>query len=237
MFAVRIFTILFLFTISYLLFFYSPLHRKDNIENYWIWAGILPRDVPANNILYVYQGVFIVKEDNYFFKRKGLYPHPIKAKELYLVFRIEGGLPDPENFAKLGMFYIASWQKHKIMVRGIQLDFDSPTAKLLKYNEFLINFRKFLPIEYKLSITGLGDWVINGNSETLIKMSKSIDEMVFQLYQGRKSLPGTDFYVEKIAKLNFPFKAGFLINQPYKNLIVKLKKNKYYLGEIFFLQK
>lgn len=211
--------------------------ERNNTQDYWIWAGILPRDAPLNEGLYIYQGVIIQKEGNIHFVKKGLFPHPIIAKKLYLVFRLEGSLPDPTKLANLILIYVANWQRYRVSIEGIQLDFDSPSARLLQYNNFLVDFRKAFPRNYKVSITGLGDWVLNGNREILTKMARSIDEIVFQLYQNRNQLAKGEIYVNKLMKLDFPFKVGFLIDQSYQKYIAKLSKSEYYLGEVFFLQK
>lgn len=224
-------------SISCLLFFYPKPINRNYFKEYWVWAGILPENIPPSNTLYVYQGVSIQKEGEKYFVKKGLFPHPINAKALYLVFRIEGGLPEPANLTNIILIYIAEWQKYGTNIVGIQLDFDSPTAQLLKYNEFLVVFRKLLPLNFKISITGLGDWVRSGNTQILSAMTKSIDEIVFQLYQVRKLLPDINLYIEELTKMRFPFKIGLLANQPLQVNIVKLLNNPYYLGEIIFLQK
>ncbi|MCC2646944.1 MAG: hypothetical protein K0R02_1009, partial [Rickettsiaceae bacterium] len=129
------------------------------------------------------------------------------------------------------------WQKHNVTIKGIQLDFDSPTSKLLQYSKFLNNLRLILPSNYKLSITGLGDWIISGDPKVLTEITQNIDEIIFQLYQGRSVFPNIDLYVDNLSKLKIPFKIGLLDKYPYKKLLVKLKENNNYKGLVLFIQR
>ncbi len=225
-----------LFAIS--LFLLLPANALANSSTaYWVWAGILPKDVPENNRLYIYQGAIKQESEKLYFTRKGIYPSPLKAKEVYLAFRLQGELPDPDKIVKITTDFVNQWQQHDVAITGIQLDFDSATAKLLSYSEFLKQYRSQLPKTLKLSITGLGDWVLYGNPKTLKEISETTDEIIFQLYQGRKPLPEIDRYVEGLATLQVPFKVGFLSKYPYQNYIDVLNKNEYFKGIVLFVQK
>jgi hypothetical protein len=215
-----------------------PLYADNEIQGYWNWAGIEPpKNISSNTDLYIYQGVIRVKGQKGTFNRKGLYPFPINASNIYLVYRIEGGLPDPVKLKHLLKANAQDWQKHNVAIKGIQLDFDSPTSKLLQYSKFLNNLRKELPSNYKLSITGLGDWIISGDPKVLTEITQNIDEIIFQLYQGRSVFSNIDLYVNNLVKLNIPFKIGLLDKYPYKKTLVKLKENNNYKGLVLFIQR
>lgn len=163
-------------------FFYA--FKKQTPLDYWIWAGIRPEKHMAHSVLYLYQGEISITKGRVTYERAGLYPHP-RAKAIFLVYRIVGELPSPHVIARLFESSANLWHRHHVNVVGMQLDFDSPTSKLLQYNNFLYKIRHYLPSTYKVSITGLGDWVISGDQKILREMSKYTDEIIFQLYQGR----------------------------------------------------
>jgi hypothetical protein len=133
-------------------------------ESYWIWAGItVPADI-QEKVLYIYQGTLTKEAEENKFRRLGLFPFSGKAKELNLVFRIETLDPSP-RFVNTVICYLDEWERKGNTVHGVQLDFDAPTAKLLQYSDFLIDFRSRLPKKYRLSVTGLGDWLFAADSK------------------------------------------------------------------------
>lgn len=205
--------------------------------SYWLWAGITPEDAPANSELYVHQGHFSVNDGQTSFERHGLFPHPLKCTKLYLVYRIDGGLPDAKTILNIFARNVRSWQRHPVTVIGIQLDFDSPTSQLLIYSKYLEDFRKLLPKEFLLSITGLGDWAMNGNEDAMRRISSTTDEIVFQLYQGREHLPDIDFYLTALADYPLPFRIGLLQGEVLSKRIDDVRDNDNFHGTIYFIQK
>lgn len=201
--------------------------------SYWLWAGITSKDVPPNAESYVYQGLITPS----MYRRIGLYPHPIKSKKLYLVYRLEGALPDAATVVSIFQRSAVQWQNHSAIPNGLQLDFDSPTSKLLIYSNFLKEIRKRLPQQYALSITGLGDWAIYGNKQAMQSIAEVTDEIVFQLYQGWVPLPDIENYVKAFKNYPMPFRVGLLSRYPSKNYIAILKKNHNFNGVIYFIQK
>ena len=234
----KLFLFFVLALVGSLIFFHYKNETLPLIKGYWIWAGVLPASLPSSapTTLYVYQGVIIKKQGREFFIKKGLSPHSIKASDLYLVFRIEGDLPTPSHVVHLIESFCNDWKKHNVRVSGIQLDFDAPTSKLLVYSSFLKTVRAGLSQFFKLSITGLGDWVVF-NTHDLILLSQTTDEIVFQLYQGRSYIPNLNFYLRKLSHLRIPFKVGILSPQLSKKEIDMLKKNPYFKGMLIFLQR
>ena len=171
------------------------------------------------------------------FSRKGLYPYPISAKEVYLTYRLQGGLPNPDSMIQALENWAKDWERHGAKISGFQLDFDSPTSGLLRYGDYLKQVRDKLSPKYKLSITGLGDWVLSGDQEALQSIATTVDEIIFQLYQGRKPFTNIDTYIEKFGQLQVEFKVGFLGSSDYQKSVAKLRKNKYFKGAVLFIQK
>lgn len=223
----------------YLFFTLSGCSRQvffERPESYWIWAGITAPDSLQKESLYIYQGTLTKKSEEITFKRQGLYPFPSKSKELYLVFRVEV-LDFSPRFINTIISYIDEWEHKGNTVRGVQLDFDSPTAKLLQYSDFLENFRSRLPKNYRLSITGLGDWLFAADSKALPQVGSMVDEVVFQLYQGRKPFHDKTNYLIKLNQLKFHYKVGLLRDDHCEIAVSSaLAENPFYLGNIYFLQ-
>ncbi len=210
---------------------------KHTSVSYWLWAGITANEAPANSELYVFQGRLYVEEGKTAYERLGLYPHPIKSSKLVLVYRLEGQLPDAKTVIEVFKRGVAQWQRHPIVISGIQLDFDSPTAKLLEYSNFLEDIRRQLPQNFELSITGLGDWAIGGNKDALRSISSSTNEIVFQLYQGRQPLPDIETYINALVDYPLPFRIGLLSGSTMPVSVNKLQSNPQYRGVIYFIQK
>jgi Protein of unknown function (DUF3142) len=208
-------------------------------NSYWLWAGITENDAPANANLYVYQGLLTAKNGQTAYQRIGLYPYPIKANVLYLSYRLEGDLPDIVALLEIFQNATSQWQRHRVTITGLQLDFDSPTSKLLIYSDFLSRLRQQLPKQYALSITGLGDWILWGDKKAMTQIGGSVDEIVFQLYQGRRSFPDSKRYVERLRNFPAPFKVGLLANNPYVSFmsLLYLRLNPVFKGLVYFIQK
>lgn len=211
--------------------------QKKYQIGYWIWAGITQSDAPDDSDLYVYQGLISIRNGKVFHKRLGLYPHPIKSKNLYLVYRLEGDLSNITDIISIFERSAKDWMRHKKEIAGFQLDFDSPTNKLHTYSEFLYNLREKLSSNYSLSVTGLVDWAISGDEESLRRISDVTDGLVFQLYQGRSIFPQIDSYVKILDTYPFAFKIGLLKAGEYKNNLKTLERNPQFKGIIYFIQK
>ncbi len=187
-------------------------------DSYWIWAGIAVPEESQKKNLFVYQGAFLKNRQGIEFARKGLYPYRLGAHEVHLVFRLEA-LDASEQFKNTILMIISHWEQRKTPIRGIQLDFDSPTGKLERYALFLKQVRTWLPSRYALTITGLGDWLLLDRPELLHALSACTDEIVFQLYSGRRYVPGLESYVAKLQQLDIHFKIGLLVDRENNKLI------------------
>lgn len=185
--------------------------KQDLTEqaSYWIWAGIgVPADSQGKN-LFLYQGVFRKNGHGIEYARKGLYPYYLRAKEVHLVFRLEA-LDSSQSFKNAILMIISHWEQKKTGIRGIQIDFDSPTGKLERYYHFLKDMRSWLPTRYALTITGLGDWLLLDQPKLLHDLSSCTDEIVFQLYSGHRYVSGLGRYLHELQLLDIPFKIGLL---------------------------
>jgi hypothetical protein len=232
--VLRIFAILLLMALTAQVSFAKQSVRER--DSYWVWAGIAVPEESQKKNLFVYQGAFLKNGQGIEFARKGLYPYRLSANEVHLVFRLEA-LDDSERFKNTILMIISHWEQRQTPIRGIQLDFDSPTGKLERYSLFLKQVRTWLPSRYALTITGLGDWLLLDRPELLHALSACTDEIVFQLYSGRRYVPGLESYVAKLQQLDIPFKIGLLLDRNNNKPIEKaLRRNPHYRGSIYFIQ-
>lgn len=216
---------------------YSPVAEGDGDRvSFWLWAGYTPEDVPPNSELYVHQGLMRVDSGVFVYERRGLFPHPMKCRKLFLVYRMEGQFPDVGDVVDEFTDAVSWWQRHPVSVTGLQLDFDSPTAKLDAYSRFLREVRRQLPRGFALSITGLGDWVVSGDRKALGSISASVDEVVIQLYQGRQPLADIDYYIAKLVSFPRPFRIGLISGFEPPESVGRLQDNPAYDGVIYFVQ-
>jgi len=202
---------------------------------YWLWAGHKIKSHHANTILYLHQGfVRSVRNNSRAFYRRGFSPHKTPARALFIVIRMEKLLQDKQYVLAL-VRLIKQWEKHGNKVEGLQLDFDSATAKLLTYSRYLQFVHRILPKEYKLSITGLGDWLSNGKRQHLVAINSAVDEVVFQLYQHKTADSNILPYLSKLQLNGLAFKLGLVQRGQYnKNDLLKLKRLPNYKGTVIF---
>jgi len=121
-------------------------NTKEHPVSYWIWAGITSNEAPPNSELYAYQGLISNASKETIYQRIGIYPYPIKCKNLYLVYRLEGDLSPPSSVVAIFLKSVTQWQVHAVTPKGLQLDFDSPTSKLLMGLYQLTNLDTHQPI-------------------------------------------------------------------------------------------
>lgn len=211
--------------------------NRSQSVGYWLWAGITPDLAPPNAELYVLQGHFETDSVSSTFERQGLYPHPIKCSKLFLVYRLEGGFPADDSLLAIFKQQVRRWERHPVKVDGIQLDFDSPTGRLDAYATYLAQIRKILPAQYQLSITGLGDWAMSGSTDAMHDISASVDDIVFQLYQGRSPLPDIDDYLIRLKSYPLAFRVGLLNGHETPRLLTRLARNSHFKGTLYFIQR
>lgn len=204
-------------------------------NSYWLWAGLTAADAPANAELYLFQGTFSTTDKDAIFERQGLFPHPLKSSRVILVYRLEGNIPKASDVAKVFESALIRWKRHSVAIAGIQLDFDSPTSKLVMYSDFIEEVRQRIPSNYSLSITGLGDWAVGGSREALQSISVAAEEIVFQLYQGRQPLGNIDDFVYSLVDYPHPFRVGLISNAALPKSLKQLDDNPNFRGIVYFV--
>jgi len=203
---------------------------------YWIWAGIVPENAPAQAELIIYQGNFIGNKGNYGFEHKGLYPYPLRNHSVQLVFRLHH-LLDPQYVSSVISKCVYDWNRHEVTIKGIQLDFDSPSAALLDYARFLRQLRPLLSSALTFSITGLGAWLADASMQELNTLHNSVDYITYQFYQGRRSFSYPEKYISFLSRNPNPFKVGLLYSKVKTISVTKLESNPAFQGLSYFIQK
>jgi hypothetical protein len=190
----------------------------------WIWPGAY-RTQSAN---VADQSVLVLQRN---FDReghasaRGPSPWPWPVNDLTVVFRLQSR-PNPEQITKEFLSLKKAWQSHGVHVEGLQLDYDSPTAKLANYRGDLQEILKRLPADSKLSVTGLADWLKLRQFDFDRRIT-----VYFQLYRGAREHALSEMNLHELARARYPFKLGLLPNQNLPaTLAASIQKNSRFEG-------
>lgn len=203
-------------------------------QHFWLWPGL---QIPAGltiQRLYVLTASLNRRGEIVHYRQTP--PRLRKVGEVVLVIRLEK-LANAAQIAALAQRELAAWRLAGNPVRGIQIDFDSGTTALDNYAQFLRALRHEMEPATWLSVTGLMDW---GNAQPvdLRQLAGAVDEIVFQTYQGRSTLPGYQVYLEKLAALGVPYRVGVVEGGEFSaDAHGKLQADARFEGYVVFLLK
>lgn len=179
-------------------------------QQFWLWAAVKPQRVLSSaKTVYVLQGEIAGENGSVVFRPQGVSPVGLRVPELWLAYRVRR-LNWPKKISLSISNQIQAWTAKGVRPAGIQIDFDAHTPRLSEYADFLRNLRSQLPTNFRLSITGLLDWTQTGDSAVINGLAGTVDEIVVQTYQGRKTIPNCSAYFASLEKLNVPFKIGLV---------------------------
>lgn len=181
-------------------------------DSFWIWGNIssAPYLSKAKEI-YVLQGEVRLNKSA---QQSALIPQGVAVlkvphQQVWLVYRNHLLNWRPEEIQLIAQ-RIQQWEQAGNQVQGIQIDFDSPTKDIRSYARFLAKLRAALPQKYRLSITGLLDWANIQDQQAQHLLRENIDELVIQSYQGSTTIPNYQSYLNKVSKLQLPYKIGIV---------------------------
>ncbi len=188
----------------------APVPNWQHYPAFWVWGGVDKTQIPATaQRLYILQGsIQSNRQAVVRFQRQGALVQAFDVP-LFLVYRFEI-LTWNVAIQQSILHQIQYWESHGQQVLGIQIDFDAQTQRLAHYEQFLRQVRAALPRKYQLSITGLLDWSQNASPTVLQTLADSLDEVIFQTYQGKHTIPYYQAYLKAFAKLQIPFKIGIV---------------------------
>jgi hypothetical protein len=186
----------------------APTDARD-YDAFFLWAGVKPQPVLAEaRSLYLLQGQVDDSDPVRLVSQRPALPRISKA-DVWMVVRVET-LAWPDAVYNQVLAALARWRAAGNKVAGLQIDFDAGTRHLENYAAFLADLRQRLPDDCRLSITGLLDWSSNGDPAGLAALGGVVDEVVLQIYQGRRVIPGYAGYLAALDRLEIPFRIGLL---------------------------
>lgn len=178
-------------------------------DAFWLWAGVKPQPALATaKTLYLLQGQVSVRQPVRLAAQRPAVPR-VRGPEVWMVVRVETIKWPPAVYAQV-LAQLARWRAAGNKVVGVQIDFDARTRHLENYAAFLKDLRRRLPADCRLGITGLLDWSSNGDPRGLDALAGAVDEVVLQIYQGRRVIPGYAGYLARLDRMKIPFRIGLL---------------------------
>lgn len=181
----------------------------ERYDAFFLWAGVKPPPaLDRARRLYLLDGEVRVGDGGRIVPLRPQAPR-ISHAEVWLVIRTER-LDWREGVYRQLLADAAKWEANGTRLAGVQIDFDAATKGLGGYAAFLADLRRRLPARYRLSVTGLMDWSANGDPAQLAALRGTIDEVVVQTYQGRRTIPGYEGYVAGLVRLPVPYRVGLV---------------------------
>ena len=204
-------------------------------DAFWLWAGVAPQPVLARaKSLYILQAeVDQAPGGARLIAQGGAVPH-LRHGQVWMVYRVHTLDWSPHLYAQV-VGRLARWRAAGNPVVGLQIDFDARTRHLDQYGAFLRVLRGQLPADCKLSITGLLDWSTQGDPAALSALGGVVDEVVLQTYQGRATIPNYTAYVDRIGRVQLPFKLGLVQGGDW-TAPPGLTANPWFRGYVVFLR-
>lgn len=183
--------------------------RAEDHRAFWLWAGVKPQPVLEQaQELYLLAGEVRDGKRPHIVSQRSATPR-VPGADVWVVYRAQTIQWDGRVIDNI-VRQMAVWEKAGNRITGLQIDFDAGTRHLDRYAQFLEGVRKALPARFRLGVTGLLDWSANGDPAGLAHLAGVVDEVVLQIYQGRRVIPGYADYLKRLEALPVPFKVGLL---------------------------
>nr|ACF98030.1 hypothetical protein [uncultured bacterium 878] len=210
----------------------APTEAKD-YDAFFLWAGVKPQAVLSEaRSLYLLQGQVEAGNPVRLVAQRPALPR-IARSDIWMAVRVET-LAWPDAVYAQVLAALARWRTAGNHVVGLQIDFDAGTRHLENYAAFLADLKGRLPDDCHLSITGLLDWSSHGDPAGLAALAGVVDEVVLQIYQGRRVIPGYAGYLAALDRLEIPFRIGLLQGGDWEPP-AGLAANPWFRGYVVFL--
>jgi hypothetical protein len=210
----------------------TAVASKDH-DSFWLWAGVRPQPALAGaRRIYLLQGEIASRPPVQLVAQRQALPR-IAHADVWMVVRVET-LRWPDGVHDQLLAQLERWRENGNRLVGLQIDFDARTRHLHEYAEFLAGLRRRLPESYRLSVTGLLDWSANGDPAGLDALAGIVDEVVLQIYQGRRVIPGYGAYLGQLDRMKVPFRIGLLQGGEWRPP-QDLERNPMFRGYVVFL--
>jgi Protein of unknown function (DUF3142) len=202
-------------------------------DAFWLWAGVKPQPVLEHaRRLYLLQSEVEAGDPVRLMAQRPAIPR-VHGPELWMVVRV-GTLRWPPHVYRQVLAELERWRSAGNRVAGLQIDFDARTRHLQDYALFLDDLKHRLA-GCRLGVTGLLDWSSNGDPEGLAALAGVVDEVVLQIYQGRRVIPGYAVYLARLDRLKIPFRIGLLQGGEWR-MPPQLSSNPWFRGFVVFLR-
>lgn len=202
-------------------------------DAFFVWPGVRPPpEVARAKTLYLLDGEVRPDSNARLIVLRPAAPR-IARSDVWLVIRLER-LDWQPQLTRTVMVELERWHGAGSRVVGLQLDFDAGTRGLDRYAAFLRDIRQQLPRRYRLSVTGLLDWSAHGDPAALARLAGTVDEVVIQTYQGRRTIPGYETYLAGLSRLPFPYRVGVVEGGEWREPS-GLARDPHYRGTVVFL--
>lgn len=178
-------------------------------DAFFLWAGVrAPPELARAKTLYLLAGEVRAADGARFVPLRAAIPR-LPRTELWLTVRAER-LDWSEAVHTRVLADLARWEAAGNRMAGLQIDFDARTRGLAGYGAFLADLRRRLPPRFRLSVTGLMDWSAGGDAAALAGLAGTVDEVVIQTYQGRRTIPGYEAYLASLKRLPMPYRIALV---------------------------
>lgn len=178
-------------------------------DAFFLWAGVTPPAVLKRaRTLYLLSGEVRADDSARLVPLRPGTPH-VGHAAVWMTVRVER-LDWQAGVHRRILADLARWEDAGNRIAGLQIDFDARTRGLAGYAAFLADLRRRLPARYRLSVTGLMDWSAQGDPAALAALAGTVDEVVIQTYQGRRTIPGYERYLASLERLPLPYRVALV---------------------------
>jgi hypothetical protein len=178
-------------------------------DAFFLWAGVKPPEVLRRaSTIYLLSGEIRADDNTHFLPLRPDTPR-VGHAAVWMTVRAER-IDWGERVYRRIFDDLRRWEAAGTRLAGLQIDFDAHTRGLGDYARFLAELRRRLPARYGLSVTGLMDWSAGGDPDALAQLAGTVDEVVIQTYQGRRTIPGYARYMAALARLPLPYRVALV---------------------------
>ncbi|MFD2203998.1 DUF3142 domain-containing protein [Kiloniella antarctica] len=157
-----------------------------------------------------------------------------KSSLVILSYRLEN-LVDDKEVGAIIQRDINIWRRAERPVATIEIDYDSPSAGLEEYRQWLVKLKSRLRGGMPLSITGLPTW-FEDNHKQAIKLAGSVNEVSLMFYRQERT-PITQHLLSAIRRVNNVRYAFLCDDNRWEALVRERKKNETFRMAIFLLSR
>ena len=215
----------------------TPRPGKTPCEDgIWAWRPSAISKLRETDTPHIFQGLFSIADNEEIYQFQGVRPSQVQRSEcdLVLTYRLEDLVPAEMITARYRV-HRKVWQKKGNRVAGLQIDFDSPSARLESYATWLRDLRSTLPSDTSFSITGLPDWLVSAPENDLQSVALQTDFIAFMMYQGITPVRDPSPYYAALRSSNLQFKIGLLPTQVKDQYIAQIRDLPGFIGTFIFI--